>query len=93
MSSHTPCNCGRKRGDHSDLVVVMRNCNFSAFNGYHKTPSDYSAIKCTRPGCMGLWRSKSSYVDLLPDSVTFDASAPNVSDNNLSNSSSCEEAS
>jgi len=62
MSAHNKCTCGRKRNDHSDLVVVMRNCNYSAFNGYHHTYSDYSAVRCTRPGCEGSWRTKARYV-------------------------------
>ena len=67
MSAHIKCSCGREKRDHSDLVVVKRNFNRSAFNGYRYTPSDYSLVKCTRPGCFGMWRSKSRYVDTLPD--------------------------
>jgi len=67
MSVHIKCSCGRKRGDYSDLVVTRRNCNYSAFNGYHYTPSDYSSVCCTRPGCRGFWRSKGLYVDMVPD--------------------------
>ena len=33
MSGRIPCFCGRKRGDHSDLVCTMYRCNYSAFNG------------------------------------------------------------
>lgn len=67
MSAREKCTCGRKRGDHKDLVVTQRNCNYSAFNGYHYTPSDYSQVVCLRPGCNGSWRSKADYVDGLPD--------------------------
>jgi hypothetical protein len=67
MSAHIKCTCGRKRGDHTDLVVKMRRYNCSAFNGYHYTPSQYSMISCTRPSCYGTWRSKEKYVDSLPD--------------------------
>lgn len=66
MSSRIPCTCGRKRGDHSDLKVVMYRRNYSAFNGYHFTPSDYSEVRCTRPGCIGMWRTKAAYVEGLP---------------------------
>lgn len=67
MSAHIACTCGRKRGDRSDLVVIERNCNHSAFNGYHYTPSDYSEIMCMRPGCVGMWRTKAEYADTLPN--------------------------
>ncbi len=67
MSAHVSCSCGRKKGDHTDLVVTQRNCHHSAFSGYHATYSEYSTVQCTRPGCFGIWRSKASYVDSLPD--------------------------
>ena len=67
MSAHIKCNCGRKRGDHSDLVVIMRHHNRSAFNGYHETISAYSQVICTRKNCWGNWRTKADYVDDLPD--------------------------
>lgn len=67
MSAHNPCTCGRKRGDRTDLVVLMRNHNCSAFNGYHWTPSDYSLGQCTRPHCTGMWRTKAAYVNTLPN--------------------------
>lgn len=66
MSAHIPCSCGRKKGDHTDLVVVQYKCNHSAFNGYAYTRSDYSQVRCTRPGCLGSWRTKAAYVDDLP---------------------------
>ncbi len=67
MSGHTKCECGRKRNDHEDLVVIARNENHSAFNGYKRTWSEYSHVRCTRPGCYGDWRTKAKYVDHLPD--------------------------
>lgn len=66
MSNHIKCECGRKSGDHEDLVVVQYKCNYSAFNGYHYTVSDYSEVRCVRPGCHGQWRTKAKYVDDLP---------------------------
>lgn len=50
-------------------VVVQRKCNHSAFNGYHFTPSDYSAVQCNPAtgGCGRVWRTKAAYVDKLPD--------------------------
>lgn len=73
MSAHIPCDCNRRRGDHSGLVVVMRNHNCSAFNGYHWTPSAYSEVMCIRRGCRGMWRSKDKYVDHLPDMELMEA--------------------
>jgi hypothetical protein len=40
-------------------------CNYSAFNGYHFTPSDYSAVQCLT--CGASWRTKAKYVSDLPD--------------------------
>lgn len=68
MSAHIACSCGRKKNDHADLVVVVRNGNNSAFNGYHWTHSDYSQIRCERKFCMGSWRTKAAYTAILPDS-------------------------
>lgn len=45
-------------------VVTDYRCNYSAFNGYRRTPSDYSQVKCTE--CGTYWRSKGAYVDSLP---------------------------
>lgn len=53
------------RGTTHDHVVVDRKCNYSAFNGYQRTPSDYSLIRCVTTGA--LWRTKAKYVDQLPD--------------------------
>jgi hypothetical protein len=38
-------------------------CNYSAFNGYRYTPSDYSLVKCVT--CNTSWRTKAAYVDSL----------------------------
>lgn len=46
-------------------VVVDRNCNYSAFNGYRRTWSRYSLIRCMDTGAF--WRSAGKYVDDLPD--------------------------
>jgi hypothetical protein len=45
--------------------VVQRRCNHSAFNGYHKTWSDYSSVTCLV--CDAVWRTKASYIDLIDD--------------------------
>jgi hypothetical protein len=57
--------CAREHREH--WVVLQRKCNFSAFAGYHFTPSDYSAVQCQAPGCNRVWRTKAAYVDKLPD--------------------------
>jgi len=46
-------------------VVLQRNGNRSAFNGYHWTASAYSACRCT--GCGRVWRTRAAYVARLPD--------------------------
>jgi hypothetical protein len=67
MSAHIPCSCGRKRGDHKDLVVFTRKGNRSAFNGGRWQHSDYSEVWCVRKNCRGMWRTKAAYVNELPD--------------------------
>jgi hypothetical protein len=56
-----------RKGHRSFWRVIQRECNFSAFSGYHRTPSDYSGITCTKPGCSRYWRTKAAYVSDLPD--------------------------
>lgn len=47
------------------VVVTVRKANYSAFSGYHYTPSDYSEVACTT--CGSSWRTKAKYVDRAPD--------------------------
>lgn len=58
------CGCGSRE----HWRVAMYRCNYSAFNGYHYTPSDYSEIICERAegGCGARWRTKAKYVETLP---------------------------
>lgn len=51
-------------------VVTARRCNYSAFNGYHRTRSDYSEVTCAVTRLR--WRTKSAYVDRLPDANQAD---------------------
>lgn len=60
MSQGKSCRCPR-----AGVVVLTRNANYSAFNGYHYTPSDYSAVMCTC--CGACWRTKSAWVAKAPD--------------------------
>jgi hypothetical protein len=57
--------CQREHRAH--WVVIQRYGNASAFNGYHWTPSDYSAVRCAKPDCGRVWRTKAGYVAQLPD--------------------------
>lgn len=57
--------CVNPKEHRADWVVTQRNCNHSAFNGYKRTPSDYSEVCCRK--CNRVWRSKAAYVDKLPD--------------------------
>lgn len=54
-------------------TVVQRRCNHSAFNGYRRTPSPYSRVECTAPGCSAAWRTKAAFVDRLPDAPRPDS--------------------
>lgn len=57
--------------DHRPFWVVgQRQYNMSAFNGYHRTPSDYSLVWCTVEGCRSAWRTKAAYVDALPNACS-----------------------
>ena len=66
MSATIPCECGRLKGDLTGLVVTVYKGNASSFNGGRFQHSDYSEVKCTRPGCHGMWRTKAGYVEQLP---------------------------
>lgn len=57
---HGGCKCPR-----SGWRVYARMCNYSAFNGYHFTPSAYSALVCK--ACAHCWRTKAAYVYATPD--------------------------
>jgi hypothetical protein len=61
MSGGPACSCGDRRR----WRVRDYRCNYSAFNGYHRTPSDYSSVMCL--GCSRSWRTKAAYVDGLPN--------------------------
>ncbi|MBW2005880.1 MAG: hypothetical protein JRI72_15025 [Deltaproteobacteria bacterium] len=67
MSASFNCHCAeRKKPAHErKWVVIVRKGNYSAFNGYRFTPSDYSKVRCLACGAIG--RTKAKYVDSLPD--------------------------
>jgi len=67
MSQGISCKCGehKKPTAQRRWVVIQRNCNFSAFNGYRCASSDYSCLQCHV--CGAIWRTKADYADRLPD--------------------------
>lgn len=67
MSVSFSCHCEeRQKPVHErNWRVISRCCNHSAFNGYHYTFSDYSAVICLTCGISG--RTKAAYVDKLKD--------------------------
>lgn len=66
MSGGAVCHCGKREA----WRVVTYKANFSAFNGYRLTRSDYSEIVCQSAagGCGARWRTKAQYVERLPRS-------------------------
>lgn len=44
-------------------TVLDYRCHYSAFNGYRRTYSDYSTVRCEECGAVG--RTKARYVDVL----------------------------
>jgi len=85
MSGGCSCQCAGTRDEKRKFwVVTDRECNHSAFNGYHWTPSDYSRIECSR--CGRAWRSKAKYVDSLPDAGTLPALGNECSPESVSKS-------
>lgn len=65
MKGHAAANLHCPACGSTNLEVCQRHCNFSAFNGYHHTPSDYSGVRCR--DCGNPWRTKSRKVEALPD--------------------------
>lgn len=64
MSSGVACT---NKAHRPAWVVVQRNYNMSAFNGYRKTWSEHSLVRCEVDGCRSAWRTRAAYVDGLPD--------------------------
>jgi hypothetical protein len=59
------CTCSPPRNIPGIWRVAQRECNHSAFNGYHRTASRWSAVVCLV--CGRRWRTKAAYVASLPD--------------------------
>lgn len=58
MSGGKVCTC--KPQDRTKWRVRQYRCNYSAFNGGRRTPSDYSGLSCLV--CGNYWRTKAAYV-------------------------------
>lgn len=58
------CGDGEPRHELQHIEILTYRGNYSAFNGYRFTPSDYSAVSCTR--CGAVWRTNAGWVELLP---------------------------
>ncbi len=63
MDTHSYRGCECAPEDRTAWCVLMYRCNYSAFNGRHHTPSDYSQIGCVK--CRKRWRTKAAYVETL----------------------------
>ena len=62
MSGGAACQCSERLrpANERHWRVLARRCNYSAFNGYHYTPSNWSHMKCLH--CRASWRTKAKYV-------------------------------
>lgn len=67
MSGGTACHCEERSRPVTERRwrVMQRYCNHSAFNGYRRTPSDYSTVTCL--ACGMTWRTNADYVWRLKD--------------------------
>lgn len=67
MSDGPACRCSEREKPVKDRrwVVTARYCHHSAFAGYARTYSDYSAVWCLT--CAASWRTKAEYIGQLRD--------------------------
>jgi hypothetical protein len=67
MSVSFGCHCEERKKPIMKRAwrVTKRNFNTSAFNGYHRTDSDYSSVVCLT--CSAVGRTKADYVCCLKD--------------------------
>lgn len=54
------CRC-KEKNKRENWRIMQYRCNHSAFNGYRRTPSNYSSLQCLI--CTRVWRTKAEYVD------------------------------
>jgi hypothetical protein len=66
-SFHCHPHCGEraKAPEDRNWGVINRECNFSAFNGYRYSPSDYSKLVCLTCGAVG--HTKAKHVSKIRD--------------------------
>lgn len=59
------CSCPERKKPIQERAwrVLTYLGNYSAFNGYHFTRSEYSSVACD--ACCATWRTKADYVQLL----------------------------
>jgi hypothetical protein len=76
MAQSFSCRCPERRKPAKERawVVVQRNGNASAFNGYRWQYSDWSLIWCQ--GCHALGRTKAAFVEQLKNGVIDTATEP-----------------
>lgn len=76
MSQGISCKCSESKKPALERlwVVLQRNGNASAFNGYHWTYSDYSSVQCRV--CGAVWRTKADYVFSLKDKSSVQPACP-----------------
>lgn len=65
MSISFKCKCPERKKPvlERNWRVVDYKCNYSAFNGYKRTPSDYSEVECLSCGARG--RTKANFVTII----------------------------
>jgi hypothetical protein len=71
MSQGYCCKCpeSKKPARERNWVVLQRNGNASAFNGYRWQHSDYSCVQCH--ACGFVWRTNARYVVTLQDGTNL----------------------
>ena len=65
MSLSFGCHCEERKKplNERDWTILQYKHHHSAFNGYRRTPSDYSSVTCNR--CHAWGRTKAAWVDDL----------------------------
>lgn len=63
MSANTACRCPPGPEHRAGWRIRMWRANVSAFSGYRRTASEYSALTCIT--CGAAWRTKARYVESL----------------------------
>ena len=68
MSGGLACRCPESKRPipKRNWLVLQRHCNYSAFNGYRYTYSDYSCLQFV--SCKVVWRTKAAYASKLSNS-------------------------